>query len=359
MTAPLRIGVIGANPTSGWAARSHLPAIAAVPGLTLAAVATTRMESARVAAETFGAAEAYDSAAALVASNAVDAVVVAVRVPQHRNLVTLALEAGKPVYCEWPLGVDLAESEELAGTARARGVRTAIGLQARASPEVRFLRDAVGELGTTVACVATAYSARGADPVSASKRYLFDPAAGANLLTIETGHLLDTLAHLLGEPRDLHAVLRTRRPTVATTSGGPLENHTPDAVIATGEVGDGAPLAFQVVQGTRASEATEITVVGTEGSLRLVTTAAGGIQMAPARLFRAPAGGRFEEIPTPAHYRRTPTPTVPTAVNVAEALHTFAADLRSGSSTSPDFDTAVLRHRSIETLAGRPFTTQR
>jgi len=36
------VGIVGANPERGWAARGHLPALRALPGYRLAAVATTR-----------------------------------------------------------------------------------------------------------------------------------------------------------------------------------------------------------------------------------------------------------------------------------------------------------------------------
>ena len=45
-----------------------------------------------------------------------------------------ALEAGKIVFCEWPLGANLAEAEEMASLANARALRTAVGLQARSDP---------------------------------------------------------------------------------------------------------------------------------------------------------------------------------------------------------------------------------
>jgi predicted dehydrogenase len=48
-------------------------------------------------------------------------VVVAVKVPHHRELILPALEAGKMILCEWPLGNGLAEAEELAAVAEAQG----------------------------------------------------------------------------------------------------------------------------------------------------------------------------------------------------------------------------------------------
>ncbi len=41
------------------------------------------------------------------------------------------IEAGKDVFCEWPLGLNLKEAEEIRDAAKAKGVRTMVGLQAR------------------------------------------------------------------------------------------------------------------------------------------------------------------------------------------------------------------------------------
>ena len=43
---PIKIGLIGANIHVGWSPRAHLPALAAHPDFDLAAVCTTRQESA-------------------------------------------------------------------------------------------------------------------------------------------------------------------------------------------------------------------------------------------------------------------------------------------------------------------------
>ncbi|MGW4284943.1 hypothetical protein ACWEFY_34440, partial [Nocardia sp. NPDC004750] len=44
-TAPLGVGVVGANPTGSWAAATHLPALAALPEFRVTAVATTNPAS--------------------------------------------------------------------------------------------------------------------------------------------------------------------------------------------------------------------------------------------------------------------------------------------------------------------------
>ena len=58
---------------------------------------------------------------------AVDVVAVTVKVPYHLELATAALEAGKTVYCECPLGNGLDETETLAALAKKHGVLALAG----------------------------------------------------------------------------------------------------------------------------------------------------------------------------------------------------------------------------------------
>jgi predicted dehydrogenase len=131
----IRVGIVGANAKSGWARVSHVPAIIGLPSLKLAAVATRKEQSAREAAEAFGAVRWFSDPLAMICDDLVDLVTIAVKVPAHRELVLAALNAGKVVYCEAPLGRTLAETEEMAHAAGS--LHTAIGLQGRLNPAVR------------------------------------------------------------------------------------------------------------------------------------------------------------------------------------------------------------------------------
>ena len=76
-------------------------------------MATRREESARAAAEAFGAARWFADPYAMIRDDDIDIITVAVKVPAHKDLVLAALEAGKAVYSESPLGATLAEAEEM------------------------------------------------------------------------------------------------------------------------------------------------------------------------------------------------------------------------------------------------------
>src|SRR5437588_4974629 len=143
MADKVRLGLIGASVRGTWSSRSHLPALRASADVELAAVCTTRADSAEAARQAYGARLAFDDWRKMVASPEIDAVAVVVRVPSHYAPAKAALEAGKHVYCEWPLGRTTAEAVELASLAEAKGLVTAVGLQARVNPALLHMKELV------------------------------------------------------------------------------------------------------------------------------------------------------------------------------------------------------------------------
>src|SRR5436853_5362000 len=110
----IHVGIIGASPARGWAAQAHIPALKSLSDdFEITALSTTRRESADAASKLFGVPDAFDNHQELVNSPAVDVVAVTVKVPYHLELATAALEAGKAVYCDWPLGTGLQEAQTL------------------------------------------------------------------------------------------------------------------------------------------------------------------------------------------------------------------------------------------------------
>ena len=158
MTDKIRVGIVGATVTqggSGWGANAHVPALKALPHYELKAVCTSHEDTAKASAAAFGAERAFHRFSDMAADPDVDLIVVCVRVPGHRDLVMAGLQAGKAVLCEWPLGANLAEAQEMAGLASQRSAedgRRSAGAQrpddsVRARPRPGWLhrRSAHGE----------------------------------------------------------------------------------------------------------------------------------------------------------------------------------------------------------------------
>ena len=143
MKEVLGVGIIGASAGRGWASISHVPRVKALTGLELVAVASGSPQKADAAAQAFGAKAGYAAGTDLIRDPEVDIVAIAVKVPDHRELFLAAVAARKHIYCEWPLGKNLAEAEELSAAALAAGIHVAIGLQTRASPAARQARSLI------------------------------------------------------------------------------------------------------------------------------------------------------------------------------------------------------------------------
>ena len=164
-TRPLGVGIVGLSASGGWAAGAHLPALSAVDGMELTALTTSSRASAAAAGAAFGV-PGYASVDQLVEDESVDLVVVAVKVPRHRELVLPALRAGVPVLSEWPFAVDLAEAVEMEGAARE--TRNFIGLHGRSSPTLRWLAASspTGTSGDVLSATVLASSVEWGNPVS-------------------------------------------------------------------------------------------------------------------------------------------------------------------------------------------------
>src|SRR6266480_699288 len=232
------VGIIGANPDRGWAAQAHIPALRSLADdFEITALSTSRRESADAAGKLFGVPAAFDNHQKLVNSPAVDVVAVTVKVPYHLELATSALEAGKAVYCEWPLGNGLKEAETLAALAKRKGVLAVAGLQARSAPAVAYVRDLItqGYVGEVLSTTLVGSGMGWGPTVEPFNAYLNDKKNGATMLSIAVGHATDALCHCLGEVWVLSATMTVRRKSF--TIAGAHESKpmaTDDQVAVTG-----------------------------------------------------------------------------------------------------------------------------
>ena len=346
------VGILGANPDRGWAARAHVPALSAMPEFDLVAVATTRASSVEAARERFGARHAFTDARSLAEHPDVDLVVVTVKVPAHVELVSAALAAGKHVYCEWPLAVTASEAAELAAAAELAGVRAVVGLQARFSPAVQRAREMIadGRLGTVQSATVISSRSKGnTRDVPAWTAYTYDRRSGAGLVEVLGGHALDLVQHLLGPIRDLTARTAIRSGNhIAAETGEPIVVSAPDHLLAHATVESGAVVSVHLRDGAVSLPRTRIEIAGTAGNLALTSAPeadpwAGQLQISQLDLHEARQGSP-EWTTVELGERRLSTE----AANVAGVYRQLAADFRHGTRHTPDFRTAHRLHELIE-----------
>lgn len=208
MARRLRVAVTGAGLKSspdgreGWAVRSHVPALKALPELyEVFAVCTTHMDSAEASARHFGVPHAFDSVERMLeALPEIDVVCVSARPVHHFRIAEAALNAGKHVYCEQPLGVSTREAEALTALARERGLRTVIGHQSHYEPATLQMAQLVreGYVGEPLTFVHTYFVSNYIAPRPSHRQWLFQSEMGGHP-GYRSGHSLDRVHSVLGQ----------------------------------------------------------------------------------------------------------------------------------------------------------------
>jgi predicted dehydrogenase len=362
MATRIRVGMVGVTPNRGFSSIAHMPALQALPDFKVVAVCTTRQETADAAAKHYGVPLAFADAAKLARHPDVDLVTVCVKVPDHLDPVMAAIDAGKHVYSEWPLGRNSAEAGQMQDAAERKGIRHAVGLQGRVSPSVNYVRDLIadGYIGKPLS--GTLFVNAGNWGATLDRAYQADFANGANLMTITGGHNLDVLCYCLGEFRELSAFAVSQRDRISLEATGELiGKDVPDQLVVSGIVGDGAVVSAQVRGGmTRGSEFL-FEIHGSEGDLALAATMRASTQRQELTVRGARGTAKdLADMPVPARYRWVPQ-GVPegSPYNVAQLYVRLGEAIRNGAPVHPGFDTAVVRHRMLDMITEAARSGQR
>jgi predicted dehydrogenase len=192
MQKTLRVGVIG----YGFAARTfHVPLLAGVPGLMLTAVSSS--DAAKVHAD-WPALQAHADPLELLRRTDLDLVVIATPNDSHYPLARAALRAGRHVVVDKPFTVTLAEAQDLAQLAAARGRVLSVFHNRRWDSDFLTLTEVLrnGSLGRIVHMESRFDRYRPA--VRARWREMAGPGSG---LWFDLGpHLVDQALQLFGWP---------------------------------------------------------------------------------------------------------------------------------------------------------------
>jgi predicted dehydrogenase len=285
---------------------------------------------------------------------------VVVKAPSHHEVVMAALAAGKNVYCEWPLGANLAEAEAMAAQARATGVKALIGLQARCDPALRYLRELIanGYAGDIVAVNMSMFTG-GVLERTSSRTWDRDRKKGISALTVRGIHTMDALCWCLGEFAEVSARVMTQvKQWRVTDTGTMVDVDAPDNVAVTGMLEGGALVSVHVGTVPFSGSGFRMEIYGREGTI--IVTSKGAPQRDANQLVGSQRGAPLAVLPVPAHFTAMPADTPPgPALNVGHMYLRMADAIRTGVSVEPDFELAVRRHRLIDAIErssdeGRP-----
>ena len=145
----LKVGVLGAGPI---AQAAHFESAAKARNAELYAICDVAEDLATRMATAHGAARVYTDYEAMLADPEVDIVIVATSDAFHVAASKAALDAGKHVLCEKPIGVSVEEVEELAETVRSAGRLLQVGHMKRFDAGVQSAKAFIdGEMGEMLA----------------------------------------------------------------------------------------------------------------------------------------------------------------------------------------------------------------
>ncbi|HLH87424.1 MAG TPA: Gfo/Idh/MocA family oxidoreductase [Xanthobacteraceae bacterium] len=217
------------------------------------------------------------SYAQILADPAVDAVVLATPHSRHAEQISQAAAAGKHIFCEKPMTLDLASAQACAEAARKAGVMLAVGFNRRFHPSILEIRNrkAAGRLGAIVAMVGQHTTST--QSFIAADNWRSDPdEAPAGAVTAVGVHLMDHMIELGGKIRAVHCV-------TGVHGAGPADDTT--TVLFTFENGATATIFCSVATATNFS----FTVYGTKGLAEITGASLQHFRFVPTS-DRAPTG---------------------------------------------------------------------
>ena len=146
MTRKVKIAVIG----TGRMGSVHTRNIARlIPEADLVAVCDIRLEIAQAVADELGIQRVVKDYKELLADPEIEAVLIATSTPTHAFIIKDAAEAGKQIFCEKPLAMELSEIDEALETVEKAGVKLQVGFNRRFDKSFQKVKEIVasGEIG--------------------------------------------------------------------------------------------------------------------------------------------------------------------------------------------------------------------
>lgn len=284
----IKVGIIGAS----FARDAYLPALSYIEEAEVVALASSRIESARKAAEPYGIAAVYDDWQAMLDAHDLDLVCIATPTVMHAPMTLAAMAHGAHVLCEKPTAMNAGEAKDMLEAAEAAGRLHMIDHELRFNPTRMRIAEMIhaGELGEIRHVNITNIGSSWADPASRPKGdWWSDAAMGGGRLGANGSHQVDMLRWWLGEPAAVIGQALTVIPDRIDKATGERWTATSDDLShLTLEMKSGA-LAQVFMSGVAANNmGNETQVFGSKGTITLSNN--------DERIYFAKAGQSFEDV---------------------------------------------------------------
>ena len=256
----LRIGIIGAG---GIVRQRHLPGLLAIPQVQVVAICNSRRETSEEIAREFHIPEVMDNWAEMLDRPDLDIIWIGTPPHLHAPITISALEAGKHVFCQARMAMNLREGREMLAAAQARpqlvtmlcppphGMKGGLFFQ-------KLLRD--GYAGELWHFRLTAVNGNFSDPLAPAHWRQRTELSGHNVLTV--GIYAEVLHRWIGSPRRLHAQMK-----VAIPKREGYAIHVPDIVQVFGQWPNGLAGSLEWSGVAQFAPDEMLTIYGRDGTL--------------------------------------------------------------------------------------------
>jgi len=331
----LTVGFVGAG---GIAKTRHLPNLARIPDVHVLAVANRTRESGERVAEEFGIPKVYDDWRAVIERRDVDIVFIGTWPVMHREVSLAALEAGKHVFCQARMAMNLREARDMLEAARARpDLVSMVCPPPHRMPFEPAIRDllASDRMGRITSIQLESFSGNNLDRSHITWR---EDAYLSGLQALALGIYGETLNAWLGPYRSLSASMSTPVSEKMGPDGSMVAVGIPQLVSVSGTLESGA-VASELHSGVAADRSTprqRLNVWGLNGTM--------AYDFAAKALSFAPAGEQLAPVEVPED-RRNPW-------RVEEEFIEAVRTARRGERwrVSPDFGEGLEYMRKVEAV---------
>lgn len=256
----LRVGIVGAG---GIVRQRHLPGLCALPNVQVVAVCNSRPETAERIAKEFEIPEVMSDWAEMLDRRDLDIIWIGTPPHLHAPITISALEAGKHVFCQARMAMNLREGREMLLAAQARphlvtmlcppphGMRGGRFFQ-------KLLRD--GYVGELWHFRLMAMNGQFSDPLAPAHWRQKTELNGINVLSV--GIYAEVLQRWLGSPRRLHSQMKV---CVPKREGYPV--HIPDVVQVFGHWPNGLAGSLEWSGVAQFAPDETLTIYGRDGTL--------------------------------------------------------------------------------------------
>jgi predicted dehydrogenase len=334
---PLGVAVIGAGTISQTV---HLPVLSSLSRVRLLAICDVDVARATAAAKRFGVPRTTTDYREVLADPAVAAVVIATPHKWHYPITMAAIEAGKHVLCEKPLGMNFAEALRLYEAAQRAGICHMVGFTYRFVPALRYMKALIQQGVIGEPRHFRSLRLQDVPEEDLGWRQRRDLAGYGELF--DTGcHRIDYAHYLVGEIAAVAGSMRTFVPERRGSRGVLVPSDVEDWAAIVAEFKSGATGVFEMTKlakgHRRGGQALDLAEVnGSEGTLIFDLRR-------PFHLQLGKRGGSLELIEVPKEYYKLPgSPRAETGWDAAVAYRfdqdfAFVRAVLRGEPCTPSF----------------------